>query len=283
MNNSKFIAVLVAMVIAMGAFIAWQYQFVQRLRAENHQLKTVATEAEHLRDENHRLTMSQSDATELEKLRKEQSELLRLRDELARLRRQLKEAAATRPPPAKTVAPPPASAPETPQPLSPVNTYQASIRAALAPGQTLVTGGWVTAEGKRTFVLIQPEVSDNNQITVQSRFVELPEEAVAKAGLDPLKVEDKQSAAKAILSEDQARQALAFFEATQDVNVLATPKVSTLTGRQAQIKSVNLKTIGGETYEMGPTVDVIPYLSADQSTVEMTVIATLRQLATPER
>lgn len=281
MNHSKLAASLAALLVALSVFVGWQYNVVQRLEAENRQLIDLKTENERLREETQRLSLSPADAQELAKLRKEQSELLRLRDELARLRRQLKEAAATKPAPVQTSPTSPASAAETAQPASPVNTYQASIRTALAPGQTLVTGGWATAQGKRTFVLIQPQVSDNNTITVQSRFVELPEETATKAGLDPLKAEDKQSAAQAIFSEDQAKQALAFFEATQDVNMLTTPKVSTLAGRQAQIKSVNLKTIGSETFEMGPTVDVIPNLSADQSTVEMTVVATLRQLATP--
>ena len=281
MNNSRLLASLAAALIALGVFVAWQYRVIQRLRAENRQLTELRTETERLRNENQRLSLNQTDAKELEKLRKEQSELLRLRDEISRLRRQLKEAAARITTPPKATSPAPA--PETLQPASPVDTFQATVRATLAPGQALVTGGWSTGDGRRTFVLIQPEVladeKQAGQITVQSRFVEVPDDVVREAQLEALKSEDKQSATQAILSEEQAKAALSLFEASKGVTMLSAPKVTTLAGRQAQIKTVSLKTIEGETYEMGPTVDVIPYLSADQSTVEMTVIATLRQLA----
>jgi hypothetical protein len=283
MNNSKLAAALAAVLVVLGAFVAWQSRAIQRLRAENPQLAELTAETERLRAENQRLSLSQSDAKELERLRKDQSELLRLRDELSRLRRQLKEAAVTKAAPSRLPAP--ATAPEAPPPVSPVNTYQATVRAVLAPNQALVTGGWATGDGKRTFVLIQPEVlteaNPGGQVAVQSRFVEVPEETASEAGFEAVKAEGKDSAAQTILNEEQSRAAIAFFESKKGVNLLASPKVTTMDGRQAQIKSVSLKTIDGETYEMGPTVDVIPRLSADRSTIEMTVVATLRTLAAP--
>ena len=134
MNNSKVVATLAAALILAGVFVAWQYRAVQRLQSENRQLTEFRIEIERLRDENQRLLLNQADAKELEKLRKDQSELLRLRDELSRLRRQLKESASTKAAPAK--APAPVSTPETPPPVSPVNTYQATVRAILAPNGT---------------------------------------------------------------------------------------------------------------------------------------------------
>ena len=286
MHNSKLVAALAVVLVALGAWVAFQYRVLQRLQTENRQLAELRAEAERLREENQRLSLNPADAKELEKLRKEQSELLRLRDELSRLRWQLKEAVATKAAPSKAAAAAPPPTPEAPPPpVSPVDTYQATVQAVLAPNHALVTGGWATGDGKRTFVLIQPEVvSDANQggqIAVQSRFVEMPDEVASETGFAALKAEGKHSVAQAVLNEEQSKAMVALLESKKGVSMLAAPRVSTLDGRQAQIKSVSLKTIDGETYEMGPTVDVTPRLSADQSRIEMNVTATLRVLAPP--
>jgi len=82
------------------------------------------------------------------------------------------------------------------------------------------------------------------------------------------------------------------------VNILTLPKVTTLSGRQAQVKRVNVRyvvtdldlyprsfsnaTTGAlngvqpkpiaELFELGPVVDVVPYVQADGHTIQMTVI-----------
>src|SRR5437867_3464231 len=63
------------------------------------------------------------------------------------------------------------------------------------------------------------------------------------------------------------------LENTPGVNVLSAPKVSTLDGRQAQVKVGSLRTIGGETYELGPIVDIVPRVSPDGVSVDLTIIA----------
>jgi hypothetical protein len=53
-------------------------------------------------------------------------------------------------------------------------------------------------------------------------------------------------------------------------------RISTANGRQAQIKASNNRTIGGVTFEIGPSVDVVPTVAADGSSLDMTVIAQIR-------
>ena len=62
MNNSKLAAALAAVLVVLGAFVAWQSRAIQRLRAENPQLAELTAETERLRAENQRLSLSQSDA-----------------------------------------------------------------------------------------------------------------------------------------------------------------------------------------------------------------------------
>ena len=278
MNRPKLIACGVLVLACLTAGLYRQHQQLRRLRTDNVRLKANGAEQESLREENSRLRQSHADPAELERLRQSQSELLRLRGEVSRLRQQLKQAElARRIPPAKG-----SSAESAPAefPPSPVETYSATLRASLASRQTLVTGGWSTADGKRTLLLVEPIVGEAEmagQVTIQARFAEMPEDVLIKAGLDWMKSDAKESTAQSILDPEQAAHLLATLENSSGVNVMSGPKVSTLDGRQAQIKTVNLRTFGpGETHELGQVVDVVPNLSADGRSVDLTVIAQLK-------
>jgi hypothetical protein len=278
MTRPKLLAFAALLLACLTAGLYWQHRQLQRLRADHARLLADGAGQESLREEISRLRQSQADSAELERLRQSQSELLQLRAEVSRLRHQLKEAElARRIPPAKESQP--ISAPAE-APLSPVETYSASLRASLASRQTLVTGGWSTADGKRTLLLLEPVVGEGEmagQVTIQARFAEMPEDVLAKVGLDGMKSDAKESTAQSILGPEQAAHLLAALENSPGVNVMSAPRVSTLDGRQAQIKTVNLRTFGpGEIHELGPVVDVVPYLSADGRSVDLTVIAQLK-------
>jgi len=113
-----------------------------------------------------------------------------------------------------------------------------------------------------------------------------------------------------ILTDPQFRVVIRALEQRRGVNLITAPKVTTLSARQAQIKTVEVRTIvtgldlsqtaagGGATglgaattgggvgstiqpltqpFELGPVLDVIPYVSADGYTVQMTIIPTIKE------
>jgi type II secretory pathway component GspD/PulD (secretin)/tetratricopeptide (TPR) repeat protein len=113
-----------------------------------------------------------------------------------------------------------------------------------------------------------------------------------------------------ILTDPQFRVVVRALEQRRGVNVMAAPKVTTMSGRQAQVKAVEVRYIvtandlsqtgGGGTattvgtatggggvgsivqpiadvFELGPVLDVVPYVSADGFTIQMTIIPTLKQ------
>ncbi|MCX8156243.1 MAG: hypothetical protein N3J91_07340 [Verrucomicrobiae bacterium] len=116
-----------------------------------------------------------------------------------------------------------------------------------------------------------------------------------------------------ILTDPQFRVVLRAIENRSGVDLLACPKITTLSGRQAQIKAVDIKyvvtdlgldqTSGGGYYggvggvggvgtgggigsivqpitepmEVGPTLDVVPSVSADGYTIQLTLIPTLKE------
>ena len=113
-----------------------------------------------------------------------------------------------------------------------------------------------------------------------------------------------------ILTDPQFRVVIRALEQRKGVNVLSAPKITTLSARQAQIKTVevryivtdlNLNQTGGggggntatgntggggvgstvqplaEAFELGPVLDVVPYVSADGFTIQMTIIPTVKE------
>ena len=116
-----------------------------------------------------------------------------------------------------------------------------------------------------------------------------------------------------ILTDPQFRVVIKALEQRQGVDLLSAPKITTLSARQAQIKVVDIKyivtdlginqtssggglgTVGGvgavggggvvgssiqpitEPVELGPVLDVVPYVSADGYTIQMTIIPTLKE------
>ena len=113
-----------------------------------------------------------------------------------------------------------------------------------------------------------------------------------------------------ILTDPQFRVVLRALESRAGVDLLSAPKVTTLSGRQAQISILDLITLvtdtdveqnqgatgttgaGGavnqgavgttieytlQNFPFGPTLDVIPYVSADGYSIQMTIIPTITE------
>jgi len=114
-----------------------------------------------------------------------------------------------------------------------------------------------------------------------------------------------------ILTDPQFRLVIRAMEQRQGVDLLSAPKITTLSSRQAQIKIVDVRYIvtdidlsqtaaggnqttlgtttatgGGvgsaiqplaEPFELGPVLDVVPYVSADGYTIQMTIIPTIKE------
>jgi general secretion pathway protein D len=113
-----------------------------------------------------------------------------------------------------------------------------------------------------------------------------------------------------ILTDPQFRMVIKALDQRQGVDLLSAPKITTLSSRQAQIKVVDVRSIvtdldlsqtgsgggggvlagatgGGvvastiqpivEQIELGPVLDVLPVVSADGYTVQMTIIPTIKE------
>ncbi len=253
----KIIAAALA-AAAVGTPLVVQYRVNQALRAENAALREQSdqlAEWERLRADNQRLAAQlQADAA---RTQAEHEDLLRLRGEVTRLRKQLQaDAAATRRG-ADGEAVTNAVPAETPQAPAP---FTVAVSARVGEGQTLVTGGWPTAPGKRTLALVTPTADSSRtnagQVLITTRLVEAPQDAWTQLGLGDISNEGQQSPPRKILSMEQAGALMASLTNTVECTLLSAPRISTYDGGQARIFT-GYGAVGAA------TVDFLPRLAPD--------------------
>ena len=109
-----------------------------------------------------------------------------------------------------------------------------------------------------------------------------------------------QAPATAILTESRFQETLAALNEASGVDLLTAPKVTTISGRGTQIKVVDVRYIVTdldldsdvataktgkratvrpltEPFELGPVIDIVPTVSADQTAVQLAVVATIQE------
>jgi hypothetical protein len=277
MKRALAVAVLVVLCI-VGLF---QYRAMRELKAAGARLRAQLDDARALMDAHQARVAEQPRDAELE--RAEQAELNRLRGQVAELRREIKAAQAS----AKAQST--AASASTNQPASElVHRFAANIEMTVPPEQTLVTGGWKLPSGKHGLFFIEPvavdavgnrvgDASSANQVVVQARIVELPEETLARYGLTALKNDAVETGGKMLLGQPELKELFSALEQEPEVSVVAAPRVITLSGRQAQIKIADAHTTHtGEFYETGPVLDIVPSIAADGRSIDLRLSAEMR-------
>ncbi len=262
-------AVLAAAVAAGIVTSIVQSKGNQKLRAENLALQEQNQLLDQLRNENERLSNLVARADQSGLAKDQLAELLRLRGEATRLRNQLKNVPVI----AQAAAPNPAPAATSNDSLKP---FTANMTVRVGDGQTLITGGWSITPGKRTFLFTTPGIRSadgavnklGHQVLIQSTVLAVPEELLARFGLDQLKINGYESSLQTMLSAADAADMMKELNATQGVEILSQPSIITLDGRQAQVFVGNQD---ANRTTANYTVGVTPNITPDATAVDLSL------------
>jgi len=159
---------------------------------------------------------------------------------------------------------------------APAMPYSASVRVNVPWNQTMVTGGWKLSSGNRAVVLVTPLRGDDaTQLEIDSRVVELSEEAARNLGLAQLNTDDKAVTSWSVLDAHQYVALLKAAESSDTIR-MAAARMTTRSGSQAQMQLGGIKASpSGEVYPAGPVLDFMPTISADGKSVELEMVAGL--------
>jgi RNA polymerase sigma factor (sigma-70 family) len=238
---------LVSGVIGAGlvASVVVQQQSLSRLREQNAQLREQNRQLAELAEQNNSSTSGQVAADEASRIQRERAELMKLRGEVSALRRDASAAAAS------TKAAEQAKAnTESRQADSNPNEptkFQANVRVQVQNGQTLVTGGWLSSDGKRTLVFATPQAQGSDgTVLIRTKFLEVSEPVLSVLGLDNLRVDGADSSLKELLPAERAKAVVDALQNSGEIS-MREAAVMTADGRQAQISmSMNEGTDGGD-------------------------------------
>lgn len=150
---------------------------------------------------------------ELERLRKQESELLRLRGEVGLLRDQVKKAG---------------SAASGASDVEHVRATKAEMTIGVT--DTVVTGGMETHPGEHTCSFITPhaENEEASRVTFQGTIVEAPDTVWKEIGIDPKNTEN-------VLGTQIAETMLKTLQENPGVQILSRPRISTAEGVDATL------------------------------------------------
>ena len=132
-------------------------------------------------------------------------------------------------------------------------------------------------------------VASEPQIHIKARFLEVPKGTEASIS-DLMKLTNSAASQfTGILNDMNARTVLHSLESREDVETLGEPEVVTTSGRQTQMRATITKMDEDvvfdvvvekrlKTQEVGPILDVVPYVLSDGYTINLTLIPSLTEL-----
>ena len=254
-----------------------QQQRLERFRVEQASLKEQLAEQSAALGDSREL-LARKDA-ELAASGESLDELLRLRGEVSVLRHTARQASRTtttspsdRPPPSGLGA------------ISGVRTFTASLRSNLVKDETLVTGGWSTQPGKRTMVLVTPKIKNPGGqpliVTIESKLFEAAIEEFSVLGLDAYKSDANETSTGGILNSEEFRNLIKAVNQTRS-DVVSAPMVTVHDGQQATVEMIQPHTTAsGDTVNIGPSIHVVPRVSPNGKSVDLTVLAQINVMET---
>jgi hypothetical protein len=250
------LAAITATVVLLTA-ILWKQN--RDLRREIAELRPVASEADRLRAENAALARSQIDTNELARLRAGQSELLRLRGQFTVLHQQPASRSGQQSKPATGATPA-----ET---TNATHVFNSSVKARIPAGRTLAVGGWSHEPGKRAIALVVPTVgvapAGPGLITVTTTLVEMPDEVWDRLGLSSQNTGNGQNPLQSVLDEEQARSFFNTLTNNAGVNIVGSPRVSSMGGVPATVSISNADKGTSQSFSL------LSSLTADRKEVDL--------------
>ncbi len=168
----------------------------------------------------------------------------------------------------------------------PIKTFTAQVMETATWNEGLVTGGWKMQSGKRTYVFTTFDPvseagnliagSETAQIVVQAKIVLCSDSASEALGLAGFNADGELSMASHKISRNEMAAILKNAAASASAQLLFAPTAVTISGRQVQMSSADVKqTPGGEQYSVGPTIDLMPTISPGGKSLQISMVTKL--------
>lgn len=156
--------------------------------------------------------------------------------------------------------------------------YAAAVNVEVEKGMTLITGGWLTAPGRRTFVFMTPtsNTAPDGEVYIQinSKIADLADESLSQLQLQNMRASSNETDNAGGFEAEEARMLFKNIQKIEGAVMLASPSIVATDGREAVVRtSVTFPRNGAAApgqFEIG----VIPVLT-ENGAIQMTVASTI--------
>jgi hypothetical protein len=215
---------------------------------------------------------------EMERIKGNSSELLKLRGEVNRLRTEAETAAAE----VKELKQDQSLMRRFISNTPPIKTFVSTTMTTAAWNQGIVTGGWKTPSGKRALVLTTPgRGGEAQQLAIKSYVLEYTEEAGKALGLAQFNTDEQTSNKTHKFEADEFETLMKAVQNHEGVELVAAPSVVTASGRLVEVQACDVHGWADQQYSTGPVLNFVPTISPDGQSVQMVIAARLNCWSQP--
>ena len=269
LTMSQIKTAVLAIAAATGiATVVIQHLDAAKLRAENRGLLEQNQILAQLQSENERLSNIVAHPDQSSLSRAQFMELMRLRGEIGQLRVGLRAALAAKSATGDHQIPPSVKN-ETPD--DPSQPFTATLTAHVENGEALLTGGWSTAPGKRTFILMTPAIKEAGRVFVGTYTIEIPEEQLGQFGMDQFKADGRDSSIQNVLNQADSETLLQALKTPPDGVVVTRSNIDSPPGIHGEITMGQDESSDASSAKPKYLIGLTSNMSTDQKAVDLSI------------
>ncbi|MBT5925034.1 MAG: hypothetical protein HOH33_00280 [Verrucomicrobia bacterium] len=272
----KPVFIISILIVGVLGFLGGRMPIAPKLKIAQNMVTQLEAEKSQLTEELEQLRANRLSDTERKRIERERKELAGLRGEAAKLRTRVEDLERPKPEPREARA---AAEEEEEEPaFEEADYYAATVNVEVEDGMTLITGGWLTAPGRRTFVFMTPTrgTSPDGEgfIQINTKIADLADESLAAFHLQNMRANSNETDNAGGFDAEDARMLFQGIQKAEGAVVLASPSIVTVDGREALVKTSVTFPRNGQSAPGQFEIGVVPVVTKNGD-IQMTVASTI--------
>jgi hypothetical protein len=273
----KPVFIIAILIVGIVSFMGGRMLIAPKLKIAQNMVTELEAEKRRMVEELETLRSKQLSDSERKRIERERIELASLRGEAAKLRTKVEELLRPKPDPKEQQRAEMAAGDEE-QAFEEADYYAATVNVEVDDGMTLITGGWLTAPGRRTFVFMTPTrgTSPDGEgfIQINTKIADLNDESLSQFHLQNMRASSNETDNAGGFEADEARVLFQSIQKEEGAVVLASPSIVTVDGREALVRTSVTFPRNGESAPGQFEIGVVPAVTKTGA-IQMTVASTI--------
>lgn len=216
---------------------------------------------------------------EKRRIERERKELASLRGEVSQLRKKVVELEAAK----KTAAKAPSKDEPEEDTFTPADYYAASVNVEVESGMTLVTGGWQTSKGRRTYVFLTPKRGDSPDgspyVQISTRVANIADDDLELFQLQTMKASGNETENAGGFGEDDIKALYEGLQQNPNATIMSSPSLVTASGKEGVVQTIYAHQVDGELERRQLEIGVLPVVN-EEGIIELNLAATINAAPT---